>query len=157
MWGMPEGRTFTTRPLASDGDTSSSRKPSSRSTTAPAHAGHVIFFHREARFARSASAVPRLGRALGLPAGNQQDLIRSITTRLWPLGDDVRFVPGHGPMSTFGEERAPNPYVADRVLAGSRLTIQGQTMDENRSVRRRVRPELHRVPISEQTNCWGRF
>ena len=44
-------------------------------------------------------------------------LIESITTQLWPLGDDVTFVPGHGPTSTFGEGRASNPYVGDAALA----------------------------------------
>ena len=51
------------------------------------------------------------------PMGNHQDLIDAITGRLWPLGDDTAFVPGHGPMSTFGQERRTNPFVADRVLA----------------------------------------
>jgi len=32
------------------------------------------------------------------------------------LGDDVSFVPGHGPNSTFGRERAGNPFVGDRAL-----------------------------------------
>ena len=43
-------------------------------------------------------------------------LIASITKRLWPFGDDIAFVPGHGPMSTFGAERRTNPFVADQVL-----------------------------------------
>jgi hypothetical protein len=43
-------------------------------------------------------------------------LIRSITTQLWPLGDAMQFVPGHGPMSTFGEERRSNPFVGDAAL-----------------------------------------
>ncbi|RYF48271.1 MAG: MBL fold metallo-hydrolase, partial [Cytophagaceae bacterium] len=51
------------------------------------------------------------------PRGNQQTLLRSIRETLFPLGDDVRFLPGHGPMSTFGEERRSNPYVADRLFA----------------------------------------
>ena len=50
------------------------------------------------------------------PRGNHQDLIDSICHCLWPLGDDVRFVPGHGPMSTFGVERKHNPFVADAVF-----------------------------------------
>ena len=50
------------------------------------------------------------------PRGNHQQLLDSITQRLWPMGDDTRFVPGHGPMSTFGHERATNPFVADKVL-----------------------------------------
>ena len=40
------------------------------------------------------------------PMGNHQDLIDAITGRLWPLGDDTAFVPGHGPMSTFGQRAA---------------------------------------------------
>ena len=47
------------------------------------------------------------------PRGNHADLIHAIKTKLWPLGDDVQFVPGHGPMSTFGAERKTNPYVGD--------------------------------------------
>ena len=53
------------------------------------------------------------------PRGDQQQLIRSITDRLWPMGDDTAFVPGHGPMSTFGHERATNPFVGDRALASA--------------------------------------
>ncbi|WP_448507607.1 MBL fold metallo-hydrolase [Immundisolibacter sp.] len=52
-----------------------------------------------------------------LPRGNHADLLRAIPEQLWPLGNDVRFIPGHGPMSTFGAERRSNPYVADSVLA----------------------------------------
>jgi hypothetical protein len=51
------------------------------------------------------------------PRGNHQQLVDSITGRLWPLGDDMNFVPGHGQMSTFGHERKTNPFVGDRVLA----------------------------------------
>ena len=47
-------------------------------------------------------------------------LIRSIREQLWPLGRDVTFIPGHGPTSTFGEERESNPFVADRVLERAR-------------------------------------
>jgi len=50
------------------------------------------------------------------PRGNLQDLVESITAKLWPLGDEVTFVPGHGPISTFGDERASNPYVGDAAL-----------------------------------------
>jgi hydroxyacylglutathione hydrolase len=53
------------------------------------------------------------------PHGNQEQLISSITDKLWPMGDDTAFVPGHGPMSTFGHERRTNPYVADSVLAAA--------------------------------------
>ncbi|MFH1603055.1 MAG: MBL fold metallo-hydrolase, partial [Pseudomonadota bacterium] len=52
-----------------------------------------------------------------LPRGDYPTLIRSIREQLWPLGADVTFIPGHGPASTFGAERANNPFVGDRVLA----------------------------------------
>jgi hydroxyacylglutathione hydrolase len=51
------------------------------------------------------------------PKGDFQSLVKSITGRLWPLGDATQFVPGHGPMSTFGAERKSNPYVSDSALA----------------------------------------
>jgi glyoxylase-like metal-dependent hydrolase (beta-lactamase superfamily II) len=50
------------------------------------------------------------------PRGNHQDLLDAITQKLWPLGDGVTFVPGHGPTSTFGQERATNPYVSDAAM-----------------------------------------
>jgi glyoxylase-like metal-dependent hydrolase (beta-lactamase superfamily II) len=77
-----------------------------------------VFFHRQARFAQVGDVLFQgsIGRT-DFPRGNHQDLIHSITQKLWPLGEDVRFVPGHGPMSTFGQERKTNPFVADMVLA----------------------------------------
>jgi glyoxylase-like metal-dependent hydrolase (beta-lactamase superfamily II) len=51
------------------------------------------------------------------PLGNRQDLIDSITGKLWPLGDDTVFLPGHNARSTFAHERRTNPFVADSVLA----------------------------------------
>ena len=47
------------------------------------------------------------------PRGDYDTLIRSITERLLPMGDDVTFVPGHGPTSTLGEERRTNPFLVD--------------------------------------------
>ena len=60
------------------------------------------------------------------PRGNHQQLIDSITQRLWPLGNDMAFVPGHGPMSTFGRERMTNGYVADEALTMTAELQQGQ-------------------------------
>ena len=54
------------------------------------------------------------------PGGDYDTLIRSIREKLFALGDDVRFVPGHGPMSTFGDERRTNPFVGDAVVASRR-------------------------------------
>jgi len=85
----------------------------------PGHTpGHVVFFNAENRLAWVGDVLFRgsIGRS-DFPRGDHATLIRSITTQLWPLGDDVAFVPGHGPMSTFGEERQSNPYVCDAALA----------------------------------------
>jgi glyoxylase-like metal-dependent hydrolase (beta-lactamase superfamily II) len=54
------------------------------------------------------------------PGGDYDTLINAIRTKLFPLGDDVRFVPGHGPMSTFGEERRTNPFVGDAAVGRGR-------------------------------------
>lgn len=81
----------------------------------PGHTpGHVIFFSDEAKLAIVGDVIFQgsIGRT-DLPRGNHAQLISSIRERLWPLGDDVTFVPGHGPLSTIGAERQSNPFVAD--------------------------------------------
>jgi hydroxyacylglutathione hydrolase len=50
------------------------------------------------------------------PRGDLSQLLGSITGKLWPLGADIQFVPGHGPTSSFGAERATNPYVSDEAV-----------------------------------------
>ena len=85
----------------------------------PGHTpGHVIFFSPEYRLALVGDVLfaGSIGRT-DFPRGDHATLIRSIREQLWPLGEDVTFIPGHGPTSTFGAERASNPFVADRVLA----------------------------------------
>lgn len=82
----------------------------------PGHTpGHVIFFDPESRLAQVGDVLFKgsIGRT-DFPRGNHKDLLNSIRERVFPLGDDVRFIPGHGPMSTFGHERATNPFVADK-------------------------------------------
>ena len=85
----------------------------------PGHTpGHVVFHHSPSKLALVGDVLFRgsVGR-WDFPHGDQQQLIRSITEKLWPMGDDTAFVPGHGPMSTFGHERLTNPYVSDAALA----------------------------------------
>ncbi len=86
----------------------------------PGHTpGHVIFFHAPSKFAIVGDVLFQgsIGRT-DFPMGNHQDLIDAITQKLWPLGDDVLFIPGHGPTSTFGQERKTNAFVSDSALAG---------------------------------------
>jgi glyoxylase-like metal-dependent hydrolase (beta-lactamase superfamily II) len=83
----------------------------------PGHTpGHIVFHHPESKLALVGDVLFKgsIGRT-DFPRGNHQDLLDSIAERLWPMGDDTAFVPGHGPMSTFGYERATNPFVGDRV------------------------------------------
>lgn len=84
----------------------------------PGHTpGHVVFFESQSQIAFVGDVLFQgsVGRT-DFPRGDHATLIRSITERLWPLGDDVTFVPGHGPTSTFGQERKTNPYVGDGAL-----------------------------------------
>ncbi len=79
----------------------------------PGHApGHVVFFDRELRLAISGDVLfaGSVGRT-DLPGGDHATLITSIKTKLLPLGDDVSFLPGHGPASTIGHERETNPFL----------------------------------------------
>lgn len=82
----------------------------------PGHTpGHVIFFHPELRLAQVGDVLFQgsIGRT-DFPRGDHATLLKSIRKQLWPLGDDVTFIPGHGPTSTFGAERRTNPFVAER-------------------------------------------
>lgn len=78
----------------------------------PGHTpGHVVYFNRQDQLAIVGDVLFKngIGRT-DLPYGNYDALMRSITEQLWPLGDAVRFIPGHGPMSSFGEERLHSPF-----------------------------------------------
>lgn len=79
----------------------------------PGHTpGHVVFYSASAKraFVGDVLFAGSVGRT-DLPGGDHDTLIRSITERLWPMGDDTVFIPGHGPESSFGRERRSNPYV----------------------------------------------
>jgi glyoxylase-like metal-dependent hydrolase (beta-lactamase superfamily II) len=94
----------------------------------------VIFFHRQARFAQVGDVLFKgsIGRT-DFPRGNHQDLLDAITGKLWPLGDDVQFVPGHGPMSTFGAERRSNPFVGDLAIEAMNVAGKDYAAPVNRS------------------------
>ena len=84
----------------------------------PGHTpGHIVFFNAQSALAWVGDVLFRgsIGRT-DFPQSNHQDLLHSITTKLWPLGKNVSFIPGHGPMSTFAEERQHNPFVADQLF-----------------------------------------
>ena len=82
----------------------------------PGHTpGHVVFVDTQGKLALVGDVLfaGSIGRT-DFPGGDHDTLIASIREQLFPLGDDIAFIPGHGPMSTFGAERRHNPFVADR-------------------------------------------
>jgi hydroxyacylglutathione hydrolase len=119
-FGMEHCRPFTPDRWLADGDEVTIGAQRLSVHHCPGHTpGHVVLFHSPSRLAFVGDVLFRgsIGRS-DFPRGDHDALIRSITAKLWPLGEDVTFVPGHGPLSTFGEERRSNPFVADRVLGG---------------------------------------
>ena len=123
-WGLPDARTFTPSRWLTDGDVVALGETKWEVYHCPGHTpGHVIFFNREARFAQVGDVLFQgsVGRT-DFPQSSHQDLITSITQKLWPLGDDVTFIPGHGPHSTFGQERRTNPFVGDHAVNSAELS-----------------------------------
>lgn len=121
-FGFPRLEAFTSDRWLEDGDTVTVGELVLEVRHCPGHTpGHVVFFERGERIAFVGDVLFQgsVGRT-DFPRGDSATLVRSITQKLWPLGDDVTFVPGHGPTSTFGEERRSNPFVGDRVLARGR-------------------------------------
>jgi glyoxylase-like metal-dependent hydrolase (beta-lactamase superfamily II) len=113
------GRPFEPSRWLADGDEVSVGNLTFDVRHCPGHTpGHVVFHHPDSKLALVGDVLFKgsVGR-WDFPHGDQQQLIQSITTQLWPMGKETAFVPGHGPMSTFGHERATNPYVGDAELA----------------------------------------
>jgi hydroxyacylglutathione hydrolase len=118
MFGFPRLAAFTPDRWLEQGDTVQFGEESMSVHFCPGHTpGHVVFFSADHRIAFVGDVLFQgsIGRT-DFPRGDLDTLLMSITTRLWPLGDDVTFVPGHGPTSTFGEERRSNPYVGDGAM-----------------------------------------
>ncbi len=116
MMGFTPVAGFTPDQFLTDGDRVSFGKIELLVRHCPGHTpGHIIFFHEPSQLALVGDVLFRgsIGRT-DFPRGNHADLINAIRTRVFPLGDDVKFIPGHGAMSTFGYERATNPFVADK-------------------------------------------
>ncbi len=118
MFGFSHGESFVPTRWLVQGDTVTVGEASLQVRHCPGHTpGHVVFFHEPGRFAIVGDVIfaGSIGRT-DFPRGNHEQLLRSIRENLFPLGDDVTFLPGHGPTSTFGEERRSNPFVADRLF-----------------------------------------
>ena len=115
MFGFPESRAFTPDRWLADGDRVTVGDIRFDVLHCPGHTpGHVVFHQPEEKLALVGDVIfaGSIGRS-DFPRGNHEQLIHSIRGKLFPLGDDVSFIPGHGPMSTFGQERQTNPFVSD--------------------------------------------
>ena len=117
-FGFPHCDAFEPAQYLQDGDIVKVGEQSLSVLHCPGHTpGHIALFSAQSKLAWVGDILFRssIGRT-DFPQSNHQDLIHSITEKLWPLGAEVEFIPGHGPMSTFGEEREHNPFVADQLL-----------------------------------------
>jgi glyoxylase-like metal-dependent hydrolase (beta-lactamase superfamily II) len=114
MFGFPPAEAFVPTRWLDDGDTVQIGHSTLNVRHCPGHTpGHVVFHSPEAKrcFVGDVLFAGSIGRT-DFPGGDHATLIASITGRLWPMGDDTVFIPGHGPESSFGRERRSNPYVA---------------------------------------------
>ncbi|MFZ2301629.1 MAG: MBL fold metallo-hydrolase [Gallionella sp.] len=115
-YGFPLAASFIPGRWLKDGDSVQIGEESLAVLHTPGHTpGHVVFFQRDANLALVGDVLFRgsIGRT-DFPRGDPNTLIASIREKLFPLGDDVAFIPGHGPMSTFGEERRSNPFLSGK-------------------------------------------
>lgn len=116
MMGFPAHDVFESTQYLVDGDTVNIGSESLSVIHCPGHTpGHIVFYHQPSQMAWVGDVIfnGSIGRT-DFPRGNYDDLIRSIRDKLFILDDQVTFVPGHGPLSTIGEERLHNPFVADK-------------------------------------------
>ncbi len=115
MFGFPAARSFTPTRWLEDNDEVQIGEIKLTAIHCPGHTpGHIVFYQADARLAIVGDVIfnGSIGRT-DFPKGNHQQLIDSIRNKLFPLGDDIEFICGHGPNSTFGHERQTNPFVAD--------------------------------------------
>ncbi|MDS4015676.1 MAG: MBL fold metallo-hydrolase [Candidatus Accumulibacter sp.] len=115
MFGLASARAFTPDRWLEQDDEVTFGKVTLAVLHCPGHTpGHVVFFDQRSRLAIVGDVLFQgsIGRT-DFPKGDYDTLITSIRTRLWPLGDDVVFIPGHGPISTIGVERRTNPFCGD--------------------------------------------
>ena len=118
QYGFPEAHAFEPDQWLEHGDTVEAAGATFDVVHAPGHTpGHVVFVQKDDKVAMVGDVLFQgsIGRT-DFPKGDYQQLIDSITQRLWPLGPDITFIPGHGPTSTFGQEKQTNPFVSDAAL-----------------------------------------
>lgn len=116
MFNFKQVESFTPDQWLEDGDEVSVGEVKLQVIHAPGHTpGHVVFYSAENKLAWVGDVLFQgsIGRT-DFPQGDFDQLISSIKNKLFPLGDEITFIPGHGPKSTFGQERQFNPFVAGK-------------------------------------------
>ena len=97
---------------------------------APGHTGGSVLFRLPAGAARGWEAeevclsgdvlfAGSIGRT-DLPGGSMPAMLASLREKVLPLADDTLVLPGHGPATTIGRERASNPYLIEVTAAPTR-------------------------------------
>ncbi|MCY4043706.1 MAG: MBL fold metallo-hydrolase [Cellvibrionales bacterium] len=113
MMQFPKTDAFVPTRWLEEGDTLSFGDVTLEVLHCPGHTpGHLVFYHQVQQIAFVGDVIFQgsIGRT-DFPQGNHGELISSIKNKLFPLGDEVAFVPGHGPMSTLGNEKRYNPFL----------------------------------------------
>ncbi|MCK6390557.1 MAG: MBL fold metallo-hydrolase [Azonexus sp.] len=116
MFGFPAVEAFSPDRWLADGDAVRFGNVLLEVLHCPGHTpGHVVLFHRESGLVQVGDVLFQgsIGRT-DFPGGDHDTLLASIKQKLFALGDEVDFIPGHGPMSTLGEERRYNPFLSGR-------------------------------------------
>ena len=116
MMGFPASRPFTPTRWLEEGDTVTVGETRLQVRHCPGHTpGHVVFYQPESKLVVVGDVLfnGSIGRT-DFPKGDFDTLVQAIKDKLLTLDDDVSFIPGHGPMSTIGHERANNPFVSGK-------------------------------------------
>jgi glyoxylase-like metal-dependent hydrolase (beta-lactamase superfamily II) len=120
MFGLGEARPLVPDATLADGEAVRFGEQEATVLHTPGHCqGSVSLYFKEAGLVFTGDTLfdGSVGRT-DLPGGDFDQLAGSIVKRLFTLGDDVRFLPGHGPGGTIGHERLQNPFVGKRATAG---------------------------------------
>ena len=113
-FGITDARNVTPTRWYREGETAAVGKVNFDVLHVPGHTpGHIVFVHAPSRFAIVGDTLFQgsVGRTDFGGYGNHEELIAGIKSKLLPLGDDVTFLPGHGPASTMGAERRGNGFL----------------------------------------------